>query len=953
MLAPIALILVLASACPVASVEILSPPTAVTGECTTYDLDDITTSRPLAAQDGSVWLGLRDGAVRYDGARWAKYTSMDGLMGGQVVSIVQGDDGTLWFAGSHLGQPGVTSYNGTVWRVHAASEELLGRRVGGASAIDRNGRLWLTTELTSRRAAVRDSTKGGFGVVCFDGESWQRYRVQDGLAHNRVYDVAAAPDGSLWFATQGGVSRFHRDHWTTYRMADGLRYDAVYGILVAQDGEIWCSHGPGSYLSVFDGTAWRHITSADGMPLGRVRAIAQTSDGVLWFGTHHDDDTTGLLRFDGLSWLFVSPKRTFRTGQPMGSLAGDNVWGITQSGDGGLWLVVPEIGLVSYRPDFTRLAEFSGTMRDPADGSPRARVGILVSGEWGDPLAGTVSDADGHFSLPVPAERVYRVLGVDKASVAATTEGIDRNIHIAAGVSVSGVLLCLVLLVRRRGRLWGVLVAPHRTFMGLGDNPDHMGPLFLGLGCMLFACAPLLNNWAVREFRIDASGLPDAEAEKTIVTWLAIKVSAALFVVLLLTARALVIWLVARCFGGHGRFSSAFSVLGYACLPEALGVVTVAVAGLFTDVGDMPWAVVVRPTGLGTLADLEDPQSVLLGLLLMQVDPFAVWSMALTAVGIHAAFEVGRTRAALIYLVYGMLYVLALHGFLGNADAEEGMGAFLRIALGVLLFVGVPLLLVVQWRRARKAEARLMRHMERELQAANALQMGLMPKSAPQVPGFGIAGRCLPASHVGGDFCQYFEREGGLTVSLADVTGHSMEAAIPAVMFSGVLDKQMEFPSGLEERFRSLNRSLCRSLSEHTFVCLAMLEMDPTSRSMRVSSCGCPYPLHYRQTTGSIEEIQVEAYPLGIRPDTEYAAKEVSLSLGDCVVLHSDGFSEATNAEKQLFTFDRTRAVIRQGCSEGLSPEALIERLISEVKAFTGDEPQADDMTCVVVRVDA
>ncbi|MFC1526676.1 hypothetical protein ACFL6X_07700 [Candidatus Latescibacterota bacterium] len=45
--------------------------------------------------------------------------------------------------------------------------------------------------------------------------------------------------------------------------------------------------------------------------------------------------------------------------------------------------------------------------------------------------------------------------------------------------------------------------------------------------------------------------------------------------------------------------------------------------------------------------------------------------------------------------------------------------------------------------------------------------------------------------------------------------------------------------------------------------------------------------------------------------------------------------------------------VVRQGCSEGLSPEGLIDRLIGEVKAFTGDEPQADDMTCVVIKVEA
>jgi len=125
------------------------------------------------------------------------------------------------------------------------------------------------------------------------------------------------------------------------------------------------------------------------------------------------------------------------------------------------------------------------------------------------------------------------------------------------------------------------------------------------------------------------------------------------------------------------------------------------------------------------------------------------------------------------------------------------------------------------------------------------------------------------------------------------------------------------------------------------------------SRSMRLSNSGCPYPLHYRASAGKIAEIQIRAYPLGVLPDTEYSAKEVTLSAGDYIVLHSDGFSEATNANEEVLGFDGTLEAIRQGCSEGLSPEELIDRLIDEVKAFAGDEPQADDMTCVVVKVEA
>ena len=252
-----------------------------------------------------------------------------------------------------------------------------------------------------------------------------------------------------------------------------------------------------------------------------------------------------------------------------------------------------------------------------------------------------------------------------------------------------------------------------------------------------------------------------------------------------------------------------------------------------------------------------------------------------------------------------------------------------------------------------EAQRQKVADLEEELQDARRMQMGLMPAGPPDVAGMSIAGRCVSANDVSGDFYQYFEGEVGLTVSLADVTGHAMEAAIPAVMFSGILDTRMEEPKPLPELFQSLNRSLCRSLDEHTYVCLSMLDLDPVGHEMRVANCGCPYPLHYHADADQIEEIRIEAYPLGIRPDTEYAAKEVSLSPGDYVVLHSDGFSEAANAEEQLFGFDRTMEVIRQGCSEGLSPEELIDRLIGEVKAFTGDEPQADDMTCVVVKVEA
>ena len=303
----------------------------------------------------------------------------------------------------------------------------------------------------------------------------------------------------------------------------------------------------------------------------------------------------------------------------------------------------------------------------------------------------------------------------------------------------------------------------------------------------------------------------------------------------------------------------------------------------------------------------------------------------------------GEHRTLTYPFAHGVIQLAQRHEF---SDEDEVMVGRFTEALS-LAFVRF-----LDFQNVERTRQRLIDSLEEELRTAHDMQMGLMPAASPDVRGVSIAGHCSTANRVGGDFYQYFEHVDGLAISLADVTGHSMVAAIPAVMFSGILDNQMESPKPLPELFQSLNRSLCRSLGEHTYVCLSMLDLDLTSRTMEVANCGCPYPLHYHPVTGQIDEIQVEAYPLGIRPDTDYAARDVALEPGDYVVLHSDGFSEATNADRQLFGFDRTMEMIRQGCSEGVSPEDLIERLIGEVKAFSGDEPQADDMTCVVVRVE-
>ena len=309
-------------------------------------------------------------------------------------------------------------------------------------------------------------------------------------------------------------------------------------------------------------------------------------------------------------------------------------------------------------------------------------------------------------------------------------------------------------------------------------------------------------------------------------------------------------------------------------------------------------------------------------------------------------FEVQAVDRDLVYSEKPATVRLTIHPPYGIIALASGLGLALVVAAVASGYA------FKRRRDLRRAEQALMRELEKELQTAHEMQMSLMPKESPRIEGLDIAGQCIPANHVGGDYFQYFSQDGRLTMALADVTGHAMEAAIPVVMFSGILKSHMELGGALQERFQRLNRSIYGTIRGRTLVCLAMGELDLSTCMLSLSDSGCPYPYHYRASTGDVVELQVDAYPLGVRPDTEYPVIQAQLEAGDRVVFCSDGVMEAVNAAGEQFGYERTAGVIRRACAEGLSAEATIDRILSEVNAFRENAPQADDMTCVVVRVE-
>ena len=275
--------------------------------------------------------------------------------------------------------------------------------------------------------------------------------------------------------------------------------------------------------------------------------------------------------------------------------------------------------------------------------------------------------------------------------------------------------------------------------------------------------------------------------------------------------------------------------------------------------------------------------------------------------------------------------------------------AFLVVANIGLLFFFLPYEITAERWRFLEERTRL----STELRAAHDMQMGLMPKEDPVVPGFDISGICLPANEVGGDFFDYVwldQKKTKLGVAVADVSGKAMKAAITAVMTSGMIYQEIENGKSPKKILRKINKPLYAKIDERMFTALSFAVLDVKKKELRFSNAGQMYPALKRQGRIIMLEVKGARLPLGIKEDVLYEEMSLKLKKGDTVIFYTDGIPEAKNHKDEFYGFDRFKA--HAGEVEGSAKE-IRDRILGDVKLFTGKSPQYDDMTVVVVKVQA
>ncbi len=251
------------------------------------------------------------------------------------------------------------------------------------------------------------------------------------------------------------------------------------------------------------------------------------------------------------------------------------------------------------------------------------------------------------------------------------------------------------------------------------------------------------------------------------------------------------------------------------------------------------------------------------------------------------------------------------------------------------------------------SEANEKKRLDHDLQIARDIQRILLPSKAPETEGFQIAGINIPARQVSGDYFDYIKvDEDRLGVVIADVSGKGVPASLIMAICRSALRAEARANPSPGEVLRKVNRQLYPDIKEDMFISMAYVILNHKEATVTLSRGGHDAPLLYRAATGEIEILKPPGMALGIDSgdvfDRITADISVPLQRDDCLVLYTDGITEALNANGDEFGPERMIRAVRASASEGA--EEVIARLTADVRNFVDGHPQHDDITLIVVR---
>lgn len=285
-------------------------------------------------------------------------------------------------------------------------------------------------------------------------------------------------------------------------------------------------------------------------------------------------------------------------------------------------------------------------------------------------------------------------------------------------------------------------------------------------------------------------------------------------------------------------------------------------------------------------------------------------------------------------------------GILNLFNKKEGQG-FTADDQRLLSIIGSQSAQVIENARLYEQERKLIQ-VEQELEMARTIQMGLLPKEKPEIPGFDVAGMSYAAKDVGGDYFDFIrlnDDEHG--IALGDVSGKGVPAALLMSNIQATLRSQALLNPSITDCIALANHFLYLNTESNKFATLFYGILNCRDKSFHYVNAGHNFPF-YLDEKGDFHTLEIGGLVLGMIPECSFDSARITFQPGEIVVIFSDGVTEAENLFEEQFGEERLKSIIHK--NRHLSATELMKKIYGEVESFEGNKNQEDDITLVVIK---
>ena len=241
---------------------------------------------------------------------------------------------------------------------------------------------------------------------------------------------------------------------------------------------------------------------------------------------------------------------------------------------------------------------------------------------------------------------------------------------------------------------------------------------------------------------------------------------------------------------------------------------------------------------------------------------------------------------------------------------------------------------------------------ESDLRIASDIQMGMLPEKFPtreDRDDVQLYASMTPAKEVGGDLFDFYFRDDKLFFCIGDVSGKG----VPASLFMAVTRSAFRTVSAHESKpnliVNTINNTVADMNKTNMFVTLFVGVLDLPTGLLHYCNAGHDAPLLVGAGVGDLP--CDSNIPVGVMPEWDYSLQEAEIYTGTTIFLFTDGLTEATDANYQLFEMERINDVaVRALANQQQEPRQLISLMTEAVHEFVGDAEQSDDLTMMAIQ---